>query len=97
MTTNRKNQVNTSAEFNSINPPPLFNIQYPNSRTGMFSLRAPFKDSYTTNQSQQDMITRQVTPNVIHPEYLHQDQSKLLFFFHLSILDDLNRSTGIWV
>lgn len=77
MTTKRKNQSNTKTEVTSFDPPPLFNIQYPNSRTGMFSLRAPFKDSYNTNQSQQDMFIRNVTPEVIHPEYLHQDQSKI--------------------
>lgn len=85
--------MNTSS---AINPPPVFNIQYPNSRTGMFSLRAPFKDSYGTNQSQRDLITRHAPSNVIHPEYLHQDQSKrLCSFFSLEV--NSSRSTGLWV
>ena len=87
MTTKRKNQSNTQTQVRSFNPPPVFNIQYPNSRTGMFSLRAPFKDSSSTNQSQQDIFTRTVTPEIIHPEYLHQDQSKICFFFIRSRID----------
>jgi hypothetical protein len=74
MTTIPNDKSNT---IRSSNPPSLFNIQYPNSRTGMFSLRAPFKGFYT-DQIQEPILTRNVTPIVVQPKYLHIDQSKFL-------------------
>jgi hypothetical protein len=68
---------NDKMDIRSINPPSLFNIQYPNSRTGMFSLRAPFKDFYTNDQSQQQIPMRNETPTVVQPKYLHMDQSNV--------------------
>ena len=42
MATRLMNDVETS-----LLPPFLFNIQYPNCRTGMFCLRKPFQDTIT--------------------------------------------------
>ena len=73
MTTKQNDTMNVR----SVNPPALYNIQYPNSRTGMFSLRAPFKDFYT-NQNLQQFPMRNQTPTVVQPKYLHMDQSNVL-------------------
>jgi hypothetical protein len=78
---NEKSNINNDVGSSSL-PPSLYNIQYPNSRTGMFSLRPPFKQSYT-NEIQQQIYTRSLTPNVVHPKYLHVDQSKFFFFFYI--------------
>ena len=58
--------------------PALFNIQYPNCRRGMYSLRTPFKEQETREKQQPpDIYTPpRPTPPVLHPEYLHVDRSK---------------------
>ncbi|CAF0934166.1 unnamed protein product [Rotaria sordida] len=66
---NTKNNISRSSPF----PPALYQIQYPNCRTGMFSLRVPFKN-FHMNNNQQQISTHSSTPNVIHPEYLHVNQ-----------------------
>jgi hypothetical protein len=72
MTTKQNDKI----DVRSINPPAVYSIQYPNSRTGMFSLRAPFKDFYTSQSLQQPPM-RNVTPTVVQPKYLHMDQSNV--------------------
>jgi hypothetical protein len=80
---NDKLNITNDVQSSSL-PPSIYNIQYPNSRTGMFSLRAPFKDIYT-NQSQQQIYTSNATPNVIQPKYLHMDQSIFFYIFKFFI------------
>ena len=56
----------------SVLPASLFNIQYPNCRTGMFSLREPFKDIKSEPLPSE---TRKVTPAVVQPTDLNTNQS----------------------
>ncbi|CAF3358494.1 unnamed protein product [Rotaria sp. Silwood1] len=74
MTTKQYDKLNTKNDIRSSSlPPALYKIQYPNCRTGMFSLRAPFKNFHIDDNEQQISI-RSSTPNAAHPEYLHDDQ-----------------------
>lgn len=82
MTTNRNDKSNTNTDVRSSLPPTIYNIQYPNAQRGMFSLRAPFKNFYD-NQSQEKIYTRNSTPTVAHPKYLHMDQS--IFFIYSNV------------
>jgi len=103
MTTKRNNKSNSQNDVRSSSLPLLsvYNIQYPNSRTGMFSLREPFKNFnidqnqqqeqpiYTRNSTPnvvQPIYTRNLTPNVVHPKYLHVDQSIFLHFYIFKFL-----------
>jgi len=81
MTTKQDDKANTKTDIRSLLPPPLYKIQYPNSRTGMFSLRAPFKD-FDANESQLEIHEPNLTPDVAQPKYLHIDQS-IFFIFYL--------------
>jgi hypothetical protein len=47
----------------------------------MYSLRAPLKDPYINESQLQKTYTRSLTPNIVHPKYLHADQSNNFFFF----------------
>jgi hypothetical protein len=84
MATKRIDKLQRSNNVRSSSLPPLYTIQYPNCRTGMFSLRTPFKDLYINEKEsqQQPMSTRSLTPNTAHPEYLHADQSKFFIFVY---------------
>ncbi|CAF4434210.1 unnamed protein product [Rotaria sp. Silwood2] len=83
MTTKPVDKLNTKNDIRSSSlPPALYKIQYPNCRSGMFSLRAPFKN-FHINDNEQQISARSSTPNVAHPEYLHVDQRK--FFIVISI------------
>jgi hypothetical protein len=57
-------------------PPSLFNIQYPNCRRGMFSLREPFKNmnSDILPTEKRQASTRKLTPEAVQPTYLNTDQ-----------------------
>lgn len=70
MPTSRKDEVK------SVNPHALYKIEYPNSRRGMFSLRAPFKNTYFINENQREIYTRKTNPTIVRPEYLHVQQSR---------------------
>jgi len=94
MTTKRNNKSNSKNDVrsSSLPPPSLYNIQYENSRTGMFSLREPYKNLYIYQSPQQQqqqeeeppIYTRNLTPNVVHPKYLHVDQSIFFIFIYLN-------------
>jgi hypothetical protein len=92
MTTKRNNKSNSKNDVRSSSLPLLsvYNIQYPNSRTGMFSLREPFKnfniDQNQQQEQEQPIYTRNLTPNVVHPKYLHVDQSIFLHFYIFKFL-----------
>jgi hypothetical protein len=92
MTTKKIDKLKAKNDVRSSSlPPPLYKIQYPNCRTGMFSLRAPFKDFNTNErqqqqqQQQQPLYTRSLTPNIAHPKYLHADQSTFFIFLYIQI------------
>ncbi len=57
----------------SLLTPSLFNIQYPNCRRGMFSLREPFKNVPTENipTEQRQESARRATPPVEEPNNLN--------------------------
>jgi hypothetical protein len=83
MTTKRddKSKKKTDVRSSSLPPPSIYTLQYPNCRTGMYSLRAPLKDPYINESQLQKTYTRSLTPNIVHPKYLHADQSNNFFFF----------------
>ncbi|CAF1562096.1 unnamed protein product [Rotaria magnacalcarata] len=68
----KQNNIENNVSPTSLSPA-LYKIQYPNYRTGMFSLRTPYKNS-SVNDDQQQIYTPSSTPKVIHPEYLHVNQ-----------------------
>lgn len=74
MTTNQ-NSIKNNVRSTSLLPA-LYKMEYPNCRTGMFSLRAPYKN-ISDNENKQQFFTHNSTPHVAHPEYLHADQSKI--------------------
>jgi hypothetical protein len=73
----------TSNDVESSLIPSLFNIQYPNCRTGMFSLREPFKDMPTATlpTENQQITTRTLTPAVVQPTPLIVDRGLLFTSF----------------
>jgi hypothetical protein len=57
--------------------PSVFNIQYPNCRQGMYSLRAPFQDTFHDDNRQENIVSpRLSTSDDRHPEYLHVNTSQ---------------------
>jgi hypothetical protein len=85
MTTKRntKNDVRSSSL-----PPCVYNIQYPNCGTGMFSLRPPLRNVYT-NERQEQIHTRSLTRNGMQPKYLLVDQSTLFIFYKFEFLNKI--------
>ncbi|CAF2856839.1 unnamed protein product [Rotaria sp. Silwood2] len=63
-------------------PPSLFNIQYPNCRTGMFSLREPFQNVKTefVPIEQRQLLNGNLTPTGLQPTNLNANQGYYLFF-----------------
>ena len=55
------------------NPPMLYNIHYPNSRRGMYSLRAPYNSSYYNDKPTH---LPPLTSTAVRPEYLHVEQRR---------------------
>jgi len=81
MTTTTTALVNN--DESSFLPSSLFNIQYPNCRRGMFSLREPFKDMQPEvfPTEEQQVLTRNFTSAAVQTTFSNDDQGYYSFFF----------------
>lgn len=72
----------------SLIPQSFYNIQYPNSQRGMFSLRQPFKDmsKVIVPTEPRQPSTRKLTPAVTQPTVVDTEPRNYLFLLIFSLL-----------